>query len=51
MCVCVLTRIQQLLLHHSTAQNLHPVTVETHFHLKGRVSEGKVTVNPPDLQI
>lgn len=51
LCVCALTRVQQLLLHHSTAQHLHPVALETHLHLKGGMSEGEVTVDPPDLHI
>lgn len=49
--VCDLTRVQQLLLHHSTTQQLHPVTLETHLHLKGGMSEGEVTVDPPHLYI
>lgn len=46
---CDLTRVQQLLLHHATAQHLHPVTLEVHLHLKGGVSEGEVTVDPPHV--
>lgn len=50
-CVCDLTRVQQLLLHYATAQHLHPVSLESHLHLEGRMGEGEMTVHPAHLHV
>lgn len=50
-CTCTIVLVQDDLLHHTTAQHLHPLALEEDLQLKGGLREGEVCINPAALHI